>query len=156
MGKRGPSKKPTALKVLEGNPGKKPLPENEPKPAPLMPNCPEWLDDEAKWFWNEYGPKLNKLGLLTEIDGPAFIMICKYWSDWVKYSNDYDKNGVKLVYESGHEQIRVEVSMAKDAAKMIKSLLQEFGMTAASRSNISLNLPEGEEDKMEGLLSGVK
>ena len=35
--------KPTYLKVLEGNPGKRPLNENEPKPKPSAPKCPAWL-----------------------------------------------------------------------------------------------------------------
>jgi hypothetical protein len=32
MGKRGPSPKPTSLKVLQGNPGKRKINKSEPKP----------------------------------------------------------------------------------------------------------------------------
>ena len=48
MATRGRKPKPTALKVLEGNPGKRPLNENEPKPENKAPRCPSWLEQEAK------------------------------------------------------------------------------------------------------------
>ena len=44
----GRKPKPTALKKLEGNPGKRKLNTKEPIPAKGMPNCPEWLLPEAK------------------------------------------------------------------------------------------------------------
>ena len=39
----GRKPKPTAIKKLEGNPGKRKLNTKEPIPAKGMPNCPEWL-----------------------------------------------------------------------------------------------------------------
>ena len=156
MGKRGPKPKPTELKVLEGNPGKRPLPENEPKPAPLMPDPPEWIDEEAKKFWEKYAPKLNKLGLLTEIDGPAFTATAESWAEWVNYKKDIKKNGIKNISDSGYEQQRVEVILAKKALDNVKSFLAEFGMTPSSRSRIDLKLPGDEGEDMNDLLTGVK
>ena len=48
MATRGRKPKPTHLKVLAGNPGKRPLPKNEPKPKPIAPRCPQWLDPIAR------------------------------------------------------------------------------------------------------------
>ena len=48
MAERGRKPTPTAIKVLEGNPGKRPLNANEPKPKKKAPRCPSWLEDEAK------------------------------------------------------------------------------------------------------------
>ena len=48
MATRGRKPKPTAMKVLEGNPGKRPLNFAEPHPEKKLPDCPEWLEDEAK------------------------------------------------------------------------------------------------------------
>lgn len=39
----GPKPKPTAIKILEGNPGKRPLNLNEPKPQRIAPECPVYL-----------------------------------------------------------------------------------------------------------------
>ena len=48
MAQRGRKPKPTAVKVLEGNPGKRSLNTGEPKPDKKAPRCPAWLEDEAK------------------------------------------------------------------------------------------------------------
>lgn len=48
MAERGRKPTPTAIKVLEGNPGKRPLNANEPKPKKKAPRCPSWLEEEAK------------------------------------------------------------------------------------------------------------
>lgn len=47
----GRKPKPTAVKKLEGNPGKRKLNTKEPVPAKGMPDCPEWLLPEAKKEW---------------------------------------------------------------------------------------------------------
>lgn len=61
MAIRGRKPKPTNLKVLEGNPGKRPLPTNEVKPQKKAPRCPQWLEEDAKrngsgWekYWNKW------------------------------------------------------------------------------------------------------
>lgn len=48
MAQRGRKPKPTAVKVLEGNPGKRSLNTREPQPEKKAPRCPSWLEDEAK------------------------------------------------------------------------------------------------------------
>lgn len=48
MATRGRKPKPTAMKELEGNPGKHPLNTSEPKPTKKAPACPKWLEPEAK------------------------------------------------------------------------------------------------------------
>ena len=47
----GRKSKPTALKKLEGNPGKRKLNTKEPVPGKGMPDCPKWLLPEAKKEW---------------------------------------------------------------------------------------------------------
>lgn len=69
--------KPTALKVLEGNRGKRPLPEDEPRPDAVEPSMPSDLDATAKRIWKELAPKLVKIGLLTELDGDEFASLCQ-------------------------------------------------------------------------------
>lgn len=43
LAQRGRKPKPTAVKQLEGNPGKRQLNANEPKPAARAPSCPKGL-----------------------------------------------------------------------------------------------------------------
>ena len=58
----GRKPKPTAIKKLEGNPGKRKLNTKEPIPAKGMPNCPEWLMPEAKKEWERRADLMNQRG----------------------------------------------------------------------------------------------
>ena len=49
MATRGRKPKPTALKLLEGNPGKRPLNGREPVPPRAALKCPAWLLPDARW-----------------------------------------------------------------------------------------------------------
>lgn len=58
MATRGRKPTPTAIKKLEGNPGKRPLNKSEPKPIRKAPFCPKWLEVEAKKEWQRQDPKI--------------------------------------------------------------------------------------------------
>ena len=58
----GRKPKPTALKKLEGNPGKRKLNTKEPMPGKGMPDCPKWLLPEAKKEWERLCVKLSEIG----------------------------------------------------------------------------------------------
>lgn len=64
----GRKPKPTALKKLEGNLGKRKLNTKEPVPGKGMPDCLKWLLPEAKEEWKRLCQKLSDMGVLTEID----------------------------------------------------------------------------------------
>ena len=51
MATRGRKPTPTAIKELEGNPGKRPMNSAEPRPEKKAPPCPKWLEPEAKKEW---------------------------------------------------------------------------------------------------------
>ena len=72
MAGRGRPPKPTAIKELEGNPGKRPLNKNEPKPKAKAPKCPPWLESDAKKEWRRLSKELEAMGLLTQVDMAAF------------------------------------------------------------------------------------
>ena len=58
----GRKPKPTEVKKLEGNPGKRKLNTKEPNPGKGMPDCPAWLLPEAKTEWIRLSEKLNQMG----------------------------------------------------------------------------------------------
>lgn len=59
MATRGRKPKPTAMKELEGNPGKHPLNTSEPKPNKKAPACPKWLEPEAKKEWRRLAKQMS-------------------------------------------------------------------------------------------------
>jgi len=48
QGKSGRKKKPTLLKFVTGNPGRRPMNTSEPEPLPTKVVAPDWLDEEAR------------------------------------------------------------------------------------------------------------
>lgn len=160
MAKTGRPPKPTALKVLEGNPGKRPLPQNEPKPKPLAPKRPAWLTGEGKKMWERLSPELERLGLLTVIDGETFAAMCARWKTFVECERYLKKNGLTHIYintlGAKNELERPQVKIGQKALDQFKAFCTEFGLTPSSRTRIEVAPPEGAEDPMEALLSGVK
>ncbi len=82
MALRGRKPKPTPLKLLEGNPGKRPLPQGEVRLASKAPRCPQWLEEDAKKEWKRMGKILEQMGILTEMDMTAFAGYCQAYARW--------------------------------------------------------------------------
>lgn len=104
MGTRGRKPKPTALKILEGNPGKRPLNESEPKPEKKAPKCPSWLEPEAKKEWRRMSKILQELGILTQIDASAFAGYCQAYARWKEAEEFLTKHGTIFKTLSGYIQ----------------------------------------------------
>lgn len=63
--------KPTTVKKLEGNPGKRKPNKNEPVPVKGMSTCPDWLMPEAKKERERLAELMNLMGVLTEAEGSS-------------------------------------------------------------------------------------
>ena len=74
---RGRKPKPTALKIAQGNPGKRAINGAEPKPPTSLPDCPPHLSPEAQAEWHRIAESLNKIGLLTQIDRTTMAAYCQ-------------------------------------------------------------------------------
>lgn len=141
-------RKPTALKLITGNPGHQKLNKTEPKPTPKAPRMPAWLSKEAKEVWRALAPKLERLSLLTEIDREAFAGLCESMG---MYRRAMKGAAGKLTYTTptGYERQRPELKIADQALALSIRLAAEFGLTPASRSKISLAPGNGEKDPFE-------
>ena len=153
MGKRGPAKKPTALKLLTGNPGKRPLPENEPKPQVGFKNCPEHLTGAARDFWNEWAPILSRCGIATEADTQAFIYAAEQHAEYVFCRDNVAIEGRVIVgVGSMGQEVRTKNphwDMAQQALKNVTQILKEFGMTPSSRSGVERVGPKEDPDSID-------
>ena len=113
----GRKPKPTSLKVLEGNPGKRQLNRNEPKPDASVPKCPAWLSREAKREWKRLVPFLEQAGLLTQIDRAAFAGYCQSYADWVDAKAHIAAEGSTFETPNGYQQQTPWVSIAQASLK---------------------------------------
>lgn len=142
--------KPTALKLLDGNPGKRPLNRHEPKPRPVAPTCPAWLSAEAKREWRRIARELERLGLLTQVDRAALAGYCQNYARALEAERVLSEEGLTFTTEKGYVMQRPEVAIAQKAWQLVRAFGAEFGLTPSSRGRLSL--PEPETDDLERLL----
>ncbi len=132
----GRKPKPTALKVLAGNPGHRALNASEARPRVLMPKCPAVLQGEARSEWRRISRKLFAAGLLTELDGAALTAYCLAWGRLVDAEQKLREFGHVIKAPSGYLVPSPYLAIANKAQEQMVRILVEFGMTPASRSRI--------------------
>ena len=140
MPKPGAKSKPTELKVLNGNPGKRKISDKEPRPDKIknIPDPPHWLDYYAKKEWKRTIKKISKIGLLSEIDMSLFTVYCQTYSQWIRAEMEIMKNGPHYISPKGHRQKIPEVTIARDNANQLRMYAEVLGIGAASRSGMEI------------------
>ena len=68
---RGRKPKPTHLKLIEGNPGKRPIRTGPERPITTMPEPPDHLNADARTEWDRVAHGLHALRLLETVDRAA-------------------------------------------------------------------------------------
>lgn len=154
-GQSGRKPKPTSLKLLQGNPGKRPLNENEPKPEPKLPAPPSHLSKEARKEWRRSGAFLLQLGLISDLDRAAFAAYCTAYGRWIEAEEALKTYGVMIKSPSGFPIQSPYLAVANKAMAQMRSLLSEFGMSPATRTRVSTAPLVDEPDEFE-LLFGRK
>ena len=154
MGMRGPSPKPSAIRVLEGNRSRRPLNDAEPRPNPVPPKCPKHLDAEAKREWKRIVPILSRMRVLTEADGHSLANLCQAYSTMVRAQTKLNESGLLLKTPSGYVQQSPLLGIVNSCVETITKLSREFGLTPASRSRIQTVEPEQEMTEIERALYG--
>ena len=137
---RGRKPKPTQLKELEGNPGKRRLNASEPHPPvpDVVPYAPKFLNEDARGEWNRMVNILLGLGLYTEVDHAALAMYCQAWGRWVIAERKLTVEGEIITGVEGgkcQNPWRYEANKAQD---QMRRMLAEFGLTPASRARLSV------------------
>lgn len=137
---KGRKPKPTAIKRLAGNPGKRPLNEGEPQPpVPTgTPYVPRHLNEEGRREWHRIVGILIEIGLYTEIDRAALAGYCQAWGDWVEAVRQVKSTGGPVVKSSGGNMYQNPyLAVANRAQVELRKWLVEFGMTPSSRSRVT-------------------
>ena len=129
--------KPTAIKVLAGNPGKGKICKTEPKPRFGAPACPDWLNARAKSAWANVVPELLSVGVLTIADGLALQQLCEAYADWKEACEIIGREGITYIDDKGNSKINPAARIKSDADKRVRMWLIEFGLTPSARTRLS-------------------
>lgn len=152
-----PRPKPSHLKLVEGNKGKRPiLPDkiDPPKPSkPLAP--PAHLDKFAKAEWTRISKQLHMLGILTEVDRAAFEAYCVSYGVYrladerLRELAKLDKTGggaLVVTTQAGNAIHNPVFSIRQKAMADMVKYATEFGFTPSSRTQV-YSPPPGETGK---------
>jgi P27 family predicted phage terminase small subunit len=160
---RGRKPLPTHLKLVTGNPGRRPLELNEPRPQPALPTVPEHLSDEAKVEWGRLAHELHELGILTRIDRASLAAYCQAYADWAEAEANLRRYGKMITSpkrtvtrrrrdgsevtetSGGYPMQSPFLAMRNKALELMHKFAIEFGMSPSSRSRVSVKTP-GEAD----------
>lgn len=156
-GSRGPLPKPIALRLLEGNAGKRALNMSDGVNPPIQtPTVPKHLGVEARKEWKRITPLLEELGLISGLDRAALALYCQAFGrlseleaafngkvnrlvDGAEVQMDYADAVYKASYSvtpSGYAQQSVIVQLIKSHREQVNRYLMHFGLSPAARGRV--------------------
>jgi P27 family predicted phage terminase small subunit len=157
----GPTPTPPHLKLLKGNPGRRPIKANpEPEVSPEIPSPPEFLSPIAKDEWWRIAGELRRLQLLTPLDVGVFSVYCQSHANWIEAERELAKAAAAdpqtggLLVKGSHGQLMANplLRVVSAAAGRMMDAATQLGLTPASRSRISIYEPPDGTGKFSGLL----
>ena len=138
MAKPGPQPIASALKLLKGNPGKRAINHDEPKPLvpPDVPEPPDWIEPYAKTEWGVVAPELHRMGLLTAVDLTAFAAYCQSYAHWRAAEEWMNKHKHTVVEVTGLERRVPQAITAQAALLDMHRFGSAFGLSPSARTSI--------------------
>lgn len=171
----GPKPKPTAAKILAGNPGKRALNASEPKFESADARVPKGkLPKEARELWRALAPQLARAGVLKKTDLPALEMLCLHYAvaraalekmltdgkvevedaEGRLYTVSDDRLAVVADTKDGIKK-HPAVSVLRENSLAFRGYLAEFGLTPSSRVRIQTDSGEREPTLAEMLFAAA-
>jgi P27 family predicted phage terminase small subunit len=138
--------KPTALKVLRGNPGQRRLNAAEPRPPAGEIVRPETLSTGAVVVWDELAPICMAMKTLTPADVVPFATLCELQSTMRQTSAAKDGRRLFSLEAQDSEDrdspmvivIDATLKLERETATSLRPYYEYFGLTPSSRARISV------------------
>jgi phage terminase, small subunit, putative, P27 family len=153
---------PSHLKLILGNPGKRPVPSPESLPEATAPGCPGHLGAHAQAEWKRIVPELMTLGLLQRMDMAQLAAYCTAYGRWVEVELEILKlqqggavSGLLVKTPNGYPQISPLLAISNKCLEQIHTFASEFGLSPVMRSRVealSMQRPLFPDDPMESAL----
>jgi len=138
--------KPTRLKLVEGNPGKRKLPDKDLHFGGEIGACPEWFTDRARAEWDAVIAALGSIGMLSRVHRGTLISYCVF-TDMVEAAAQ-----ALAKLDSGTRAYRGKFLELRQASDAQRYLAQEFGLTPSAQAKIATAAPKQPASRMEALL----
>ena len=154
-GSRGPLPKPNVLKLLAGNPGKRPLNlADGVNPRVEIPSAPAHLGKEARKEWKRITPLLEELGLISGLDRAMLALYCQSVGRLTELETAFNakvavhvaegKDYAEAVYQVSHgltpngfAQQSVLFQLLRAHREEVNRYMAHFGLSPAARARVS-------------------
>lgn len=140
--------KPTALKLVAGNPGRRAMNAKEPMPRRAIPPCPEHLDDAGQAAFSRLAALLDAMGVLTLADALALERLADIYSEILECRELIARDGrtYRTVTQQGDTLIKGNpaVGQLHAADVRFRAYLIEFGLTPSARAKVEAAPDDGE------------
>ncbi|WP_252109064.1 MULTISPECIES: phage terminase small subunit P27 family [unclassified Halomonas] len=136
---RGRKPKPSHLKAVQGNAGKRAVNHDEPQGEELLevPLPPEWLSPIGIEMWERVAPWLIGSKILTGSDLHNLEAFCAAYSRWRLAEQDIAKNGI-VVAGMNSDIKNPACTEANAALKQMSLYGSALGLDPASRSRLAV------------------
>lgn len=91
---------------------------------------------EAKDYIQDVLNRLEESDLLADVDSAALNMLARNYSMFIAASKQIEKEGATIENRQGNTVKHPAVTIAKEAQASAFKLMQEFGLTAKSRTKL--------------------
>jgi P27 family predicted phage terminase small subunit len=151
MGKRGPRKQPTRLRIARGDPSKEGEHAGEPMPPIGNLTPPSYVIGKSREKWDELIPILVSMKVMTQADLETLARYCVVWEQWCRYLDQMRRGLDVLVIRDKDGKVKYMQSApaATMFVKLGQTLLrieQEFGLTPSARASMEVSYGETNED----------
>ena len=135
---RGRKPMPTAIKLRDGNLGKRALNHDEPVLPDGVPACPDHLEGEARAEWFRLVGPLYEAGVLTTVDRGALAAYAQAWCRWVEAEEKLKTTPILMKTPSGYIQQNPWLGIANKQMELMGRYMVELGMTPSARSRLKV------------------
>lgn len=151
---RGRKPKPTALKLIAGNPGKRALNAHEPQPCADLAASPAWLTERQQATWREV-VELSPPGLLKDVDASVFAVWVVAFDLYQEASEKLARTGMLIkAPNTGVPMQSPYLAIVNRQAQIMLKAAAEMGFTPASRSRVVVKRDASTADDPWGAIAG--
>lgn len=150
---RGPKPKPSAVKNLTGNPGKRAVNKREPKPDKVVKR-PRAMERLPRRFWDEYAPELERLGILTGVDVPVMQSVAEDYGFMLEAAKQLHEDGLTV---EGREGLKKHPlwQVYRDSRDGLRKGAALFGMDPSARTRMQTPAEAEQLSLMEELFGAI-
>lgn len=136
----GRKPKPSHLKLINGNPGKRPINKREPTASSDLPIAPKWLNDRAREIFAEIVALIDEMGYASRSHMHSLALAASRLEEVEVCTQMIDDEG--RTYETtntqGDTSIKSHPAVAQrsEAMRHAQSLLAEFGLTPSAAAKV--------------------